>query len=113
MKQFFRKRKRGLAIGGGGVRSASAVGVLKYFQKHSIKFDFVSGTSMGAIVGALYCYHLSAEVVEKKIKETYESSFFSDLREEFKSNLQSKSDINEASIKERFTTYFSRLKLFR
>ncbi|MGM0567944.1 MAG: patatin-like phospholipase family protein, partial [Elusimicrobiota bacterium] len=33
--------------------------------------------------------------------------------EEFKSNLQSKSDINEASIKERFTTYFSRLKLFR
>ncbi len=46
--------KIGLALGGGGARGAAHVGVLKVLEKEGIKFDYITGTSIGAIVGGLY-----------------------------------------------------------
>ncbi|MDO9509710.1 MAG: patatin-like phospholipase family protein [Candidatus Magasanikbacteria bacterium] len=46
--------KIGLALGGGGARGLAHIGVLKALEKNNIKIDLVSGTSMGAIVGAFY-----------------------------------------------------------
>ena len=49
------KRKRlGLALGGGGARGIAHVGVLRVFEEESIPVDLIVGTSIGAMVGAAY-----------------------------------------------------------
>lgn len=48
-------KKLGLALGGGGARGMAHLGVLKVLEENGIRPDVVSGTSFGAIVGALYC----------------------------------------------------------
>jgi NTE family protein len=57
----------GLALGGGGTRGAAHVGVLKVLKEEGIPIDYVAGTSMGAIVGGLYCAGLPPEVIEEKL----------------------------------------------
>lgn len=57
-------KKRGvtaLCLGGGGARGFSHIGALKAFEEAGLSFDIVAGTSVGAIVGALYCYGVSAD----------------------------------------------------
>lgn len=44
----------GLVLGGGGARGFFHVGVIKAIQELGIKIDRVSGTSIGAIVGAMF-----------------------------------------------------------
>jgi len=54
----------GLVLGGGGARGAAHVGVLKVLEANNIVVDVVVGTSMGAIVGALYASGYRAEAIE-------------------------------------------------
>lgn len=61
--------KIGLALGGGAVKGLAHIGLLKLLDKHQIKVDHISGTSMGAIVGALYATGMSAEEIEARVKE--------------------------------------------
>ncbi len=44
----------GLALGSGLARGFAHIGVLKVFSEHGIKPTIVTGTSMGAVVGAAY-----------------------------------------------------------
>ncbi len=44
----------GLVLSGGGARAFAHIGVLRVLAKAGVRFDVVAGTSMGAIVGALY-----------------------------------------------------------
>ncbi len=46
--------KLGIALGGGGAKGFAHIGVLEAFNAAGIKFDVVTGTSIGAIVGAAY-----------------------------------------------------------
>lgn len=46
--------KLGLALGAGGAKGLAHIGVLEVFTDAGINFDVVSGTSVGAIVGAIY-----------------------------------------------------------
>ncbi len=46
--------KVGLALGGGGARGFSEVGVLRVLEQEKIPVSFVAGTSVGSLVGALY-----------------------------------------------------------
>ena len=48
-----------LALSGGGARGVIHLGVLHALDENKIKIDAISGTSIGAIVGALYCAGLS------------------------------------------------------
>lgn len=48
------KPKIGLALSGGGIRGLTHIGVLKALISNGIKIDFISGTSAGAIVAALF-----------------------------------------------------------
>lgn len=49
-----RPRKVGLALGSGGARGFSHLGVLRRFEEWGLGFHCVAGTSMGAIMGAIY-----------------------------------------------------------
>jgi NTE family protein len=46
--------KVGIALGGGGAKGFAQIGVLKALSGAGIEFDIVSGTSIGALVGAVY-----------------------------------------------------------
>jgi len=46
--------KIGLALSGGGARGFAHIGVLEWFEQHHIPVDYVAGTSMGGLIGALY-----------------------------------------------------------
>ena len=48
------KPKVGLVLSGGGAKGLAHIGVLKVVDSLGIKIDYVAGTSMGAIIGALY-----------------------------------------------------------
>ena len=45
----------GLALGGGGAKGISHVIVLEALEELGLKPSFVSGTSIGALIGAMYC----------------------------------------------------------
>lgn len=45
----------GLVLDGGGGRGAYQIGVWKYFLEKRIKFDYISGTSAGALNSVLIC----------------------------------------------------------
>ncbi|MFA5652048.1 MAG: patatin-like phospholipase family protein [Candidatus Paceibacterota bacterium] len=63
------KRKTvGLALGSGSDRGMSHIGVIKTLLKHNIPIDYISGTSIGAVVGAYYALHGEVDGIEKPIK---------------------------------------------
>ena len=47
--------KVGLALGGGGARGFAEIGVLRVLEQERIPVDLVVGTSVGSLIGALYC----------------------------------------------------------
>lgn len=53
--------KVGLVLSGGGARGAAHVGVIRLIEEMQIPIDYVVGTSMGAIVGALYAIGYTAD----------------------------------------------------
>jgi len=59
------RKKVGLALSGGGARGLAHIGVLKILEKNRIPIDFISGTSMGAFVGAIYSAEPNAKKLEK------------------------------------------------
>ncbi len=54
-----------LVLGGGGARGFAHVGVLKALREANVPIDMVVGTSMGAIIGSLYCSGVELEEIEK------------------------------------------------
>ena len=59
--------KIGLVLSGGGARGAAHIGVLKILEEQNIPVDFITGTSMGAIVGGLYASGMTATEIEQAI----------------------------------------------
>ncbi|MCG8565761.1 MAG: patatin-like phospholipase domain-containing protein [Desulfobacterales bacterium] len=51
----------GLALGAGAARGWAHIGVLKILQEQGIHIDMIAGTSMGALVGAVFAAHGSID----------------------------------------------------
>ncbi len=58
-----------LALGGGGARGFAHIGVLQELDRHSLPIRSIAGTSMGAIVGAMYACLGSGDAVREKWRE--------------------------------------------
>jgi EmrB/QacA subfamily drug resistance transporter len=79
-------RSIALVLAGGGARALAHIGVLHAFENAGIEIDRVAGTSMGALIGALYATGLSAGEVETRVFEEFvQRSPFSDYRPSFTS----------------------------
>jgi NTE family protein len=64
-------RKRltvGVALEGGGALGLAHIGVLRWFEQHHIPIDYLSGNSMGALVGGLYATGMSPDELERLVK---------------------------------------------
>lgn len=59
VKQAKRKYKAGLALSGGGTRGFAHIGVFKALEELGAHFDYVAGTSVGSIMGAMYASCIS------------------------------------------------------
>lgn len=59
--QWLPAQKVGLVLSGGGAKGAAHIGVIKALEENGIPIDYITGTSMGAIVGGLYAMGYSPE----------------------------------------------------
>ena len=60
----------GITLCGGGVRGLSQIGVLHILEKAGISPDYVSGSSIGAIIGAFYADGFSPEEILEISKQS-------------------------------------------
>ena len=58
------RKKVGLALGTGAARGLAHIGVLEVLEKEGIPVDMIAGTSMGALIGALYAQGEDIEQVK-------------------------------------------------
>lgn len=56
-----------LVLSGGGACGMAHIGALKVIEQYAIPVDYITGTSMGAIIGALYSCGYSAQMIEEII----------------------------------------------
>ena len=69
-----------LALGGGGGRGLSHLGVLQALDENNIKPAAIVGTSIGSLFGAMYALCRDAEIVIKRVKEVLTSESFEHLK---------------------------------
>lgn len=73
--------KVGLVLSGGGAKGLAHIGALKAIEEAGVHIDYIAGTSMGAIVGALYASGYTASELETLFKSV---DFEVLIRDEFK-----------------------------
>ncbi len=62
------KQEVGVVLSGGGAAALSHVGVLKALEEHNIPIDYITGTSMGAYIGALYASGYSPSAIDSMVR---------------------------------------------
>ncbi len=70
--------KVGLVLSGGGAKGMAHIGALKVIEEAGVKIDYIGGTSMGAIVGALYASGYSASELDSLFRNTDLASLIQD-----------------------------------
>jgi len=57
--------KIGLTLSGGGAKGLAHIGILEALDSAGLRIDYITGTSMGSIVGSLYAAGYSGKEIEK------------------------------------------------
>jgi len=73
--------KIGLVLSGGGAKGMAHVGALKVLDSLGIKPDYITGTSMGSIIGGLYAIGYSPSQLEAMIKKIDWSHYLSNTND--------------------------------
>lgn len=53
--------KVGVVLSGGGARGVAHIGILKALEEAGVQIDYITGTSMGSLIGGLYAIGYSAD----------------------------------------------------
>jgi NTE family protein len=61
-----KRPKVGLVLSGGGAKGLAHIGVLKVLEEAGIPIDYITGTSMGSVVGGLYACGYKAQQIENE-----------------------------------------------
>jgi predicted acylesterase/phospholipase RssA len=69
LARHWRRRRLGLARGGGGMRGAAHIGVLRALERAEIFPDLISGSSIGAVIGAAYSWGYSPDAILEIFQE--------------------------------------------
>jgi NTE family protein len=73
---FWRRKRIGIALGGGGARGLAHIGVLRVLEKEKIPIHLIAGTSIGALVGGAYASGINSDELHKKVEEYLNSAEF-------------------------------------
>lgn len=68
--------KIAVVLGGGGLRGYAHVGVLKVLEEEHIPIDLVVGTSMGAIIGGVYCAGTPLSALERDAGKPFVRTYY-------------------------------------
>jgi NTE family protein len=71
--------KIGIALGGGGARGIAHFGVLKVLEQEGIPIHGISGTSIGALIGAMYAQNPDADLLIERFKQSLDEAFYARL----------------------------------
>jgi NTE family protein len=83
MRRWFGKNKVGLALGGGAARGLAHIGVLQALEDANVPVQMLTGTSMGAIIGAMYAADPNTEALRERMLEYLSSDIFRRARLDF------------------------------
>lgn len=92
-------QKVGLVLSGGGAKGLTHIGIIRALEENNIPIDYITGTSMGAIVGSLYAMGYSPDDMEELLKsEDFQRWYSGEVEEEymyyFKKNLPTPEFLN-------------------
>lgn len=73
-----KRPKIGLVLSGGGARGSAHVGILKVLEQNHIPVDYIAGTSMGSVIGALYASGMSPDEITQALNEIDWEDVFED-----------------------------------
>lgn len=96
------RKKVAVVLSGGGAYGAIHVGALKVLEEAGMPIDMVVGTSMGSIVGALYCVGYNSDDIADLFKETDWSDLFLDSEDESHMTLRERDEKNTYIYKRDF-----------
>ncbi len=68
--------KSALALSGGSARGLSHLGVIQEIERGNLKFDVITGASMGALIGGLYAFFGNLDSVLEIFKGLFGSKLF-------------------------------------
>lgn len=84
-----RRPKIGLVLGGGGAKGAAEIGALRALEEEGLEFDYIAGTSIGSIIGALYsCGYRSSDLEELFLSQSW-LSLMTDRDEDYEKAFES------------------------
>jgi len=97
----------GIALGGGGAKGLAHIGILRVLEENGIVCNLVSGTSIGALIGGLYCLNGNINEVEKLALE-FENY---DLHRYLAPKLSTTGLISEKRVRDFLKTVFREQKI--
>jgi len=65
---FTQAQKVGLVLSGGGAKGMTHIGIIRALEENNIPIDYITGTSMGAIIGSLYAMGYSPDDMEALLR---------------------------------------------
>ena len=65
---FVQAQKEGLVLSGGGAKGMTHIGIIRALEENNIPIDYITGTSMGAIIGSLYAMGYSPDDMEALLR---------------------------------------------
>lgn len=90
--------KIGLTLSGGGAKGLIYVGLLKMIDSLEIKVDYITGTSMGSIVGGLYAIGYNGKELDSLARNTNWSKYLSNNVPLNKISMEEKSEYGRYMI---------------
>jgi NTE family protein len=90
--------KIGLTLSGGGAKGLAHIGILKAIDSAGLKIDYITGTSMGSIIGALYAAGYNADTIEKLSLSTDWELLLSNQSSLRSINMEEKSEYNKYDL---------------
>ena len=99
LPMWVQAQKVGLVLSGGGAKGLTHIGIIRALEENNIPIDYITGTSMGAIVGSLYAMGYSPDDMEALLKsEDFKRWYSGEVEEEymyyFKKNLPTPEFLN-------------------
>ena len=96
-------QKVGLVLSGGGAKGLAHIGTLKALEENNIPIDYVTGTSMGGVVGAMYAagytpLQMEAVALSRDFQDWVTGKYTSDFGFFFQ-----KTDLNASMISTKLT----------
>ena len=99
LPRWLQAQRVGLVLSGGGAKGLTHIGIIRALEENNIPIDYITGTSMGAIVGSLYAMGYSPDDMEALLKsEDFKRWYSGEVEEEymyyFKKNLPTPEFLN-------------------